>query len=182
VVGVCPRYLALLIVAMGGCATASTPRESGTGGSPSQAGSRESEGARAPSISATPRVVVTADPELDDSNSLLRYLLHSPDFRTEGLIYASSGFHWKGDGTGKTWSVPNREYFGFGLSLCPCTSWRWTPNERFIDDAVETYAKVYPNLRVHDPRYPTPAELESKIRWGNVEFDGDISKTVPAPT
>src|SRR5437667_2433336 len=43
-----------------------------------------------------PRVVVTTDPELDDANSLIRYLLYSTDFRTEGLIYASSGFHWKG--------------------------------------------------------------------------------------
>ena len=126
-----------------------------------------------------PRVVVTADPELDDSNSLLRYLLYSTDFRTEGLIYASSGFHWKGDGTGKKWSVPGREYFRFGLNLCPCESWRWAPNERFIADAVETYAQVYPNLRVHNASYPTPAELESKIRWGNVEFDGDISKDTP---
>jgi cellulose-binding protein len=155
--------VALLMLAMTSCATTS-PRP--TGGV---------ERASDPK----PRVVVTADPELDDSNSLLRYLLHSTDFRTEGLIYASSGFHWKGDGTGKKWSVPNREYFRFGLNLCPCTSWRWAPNERFIDDAVETYAQVYPNLRVHDPSYPTPAEVKSKIRWGNVEFDGDISKDTP---
>ena len=40
-----------------------------------------------------PRIVLTADPELDDSNSLLRYLLYSTDFRTEGLVYASSQFH-----------------------------------------------------------------------------------------
>jgi hypothetical protein len=126
-----------------------------------------------------PRVVVTTDPELDDSNSLVRYLLYSTDFQTEGIIYASSGFHWKGDGTGKKWSVPNREYFRFGLKLCPCESWRWAPSERFIDDAVETYEKVYRNLRVHDPNYPMPAELKSKIRWGNVEFDGDISKDTP---
>ncbi len=126
-----------------------------------------------------PRVVVTTDPELDDSNSLIRYLLFSTDVRTEGLIYASSGFHWKGDGTGKTWAVPNREYFRFGLDLCPCESWRWAPDERFIDDAVEAYARVYPNLRLHHPRYPTPEELRSKIRWGNVEFDGDISKDTP---
>ena len=71
-----------------------------------------------------PRVVVTTDPELDDSNSLIRYLLYSTDFRTEGLIYASSQFHWKGDRTGKTWAVPNREYFRFGLNLCPCESWQ----------------------------------------------------------
>jgi Protein of unknown function (DUF1593) len=38
---------------------------------------------------------------------------------------------------------------------------------------------VYPNLRVHDRDYPTPAELKSKIRWGNVAFDGDISQDTP---
>lgn len=126
-----------------------------------------------------PRVVVTADPELDDSNSLVRYLLYSTDFQTEGIIYASSQFHWKGDGTGKKLSVPNREYTRFGLKLCPCESWRWAPKERFIDEAVEIYEKVYRNLRVHDKNYPTPAELKAKIRWGNVEFDGDISKETP---
>jgi hypothetical protein len=126
-----------------------------------------------------PRVVVTADPELDDSNSLLRYLLYSTDFRTEGLVYASSQFHWKGDGTGKKFSVPNREYFRFGQKLCPCESWRWAPDERFIDEAVDIYERVYPNLRVHHPGYPAPAALRSKIRWGNVEFDGDFSKDTP---
>ena len=126
-----------------------------------------------------PRVVVTTDPELDDSNSLLRYLLYSSDFRTEGLIYASSQFHWKGDGTGRKFAVPDREYFKFGLNLCPCESWRWAPNERFIDDAVDIYEQVYPNLRVHRADYPAPAELRSKVRWGNVEFDGDISKDTP---
>ena len=126
-----------------------------------------------------PRVIVTTDPELDDANSLIRYLLYSTDFRTEGLIYASSGFHWKGDGTGKKMSFANREYSRWGLDMCPCESWRWAPGERFIDRAVETYEQVYPNLRVHDPGYPKPAELREKIRWGNVEFDGDISKDTP---
>ena len=133
----------------------------------------------APQRSAKPRVVVTTDPELDDSNSLLRYLLYSTDFRTEGLIYASSQFHWKGDGTGKTLLVPNREYTRFGLKICPCTSWRWSPAERFIDDAVDIYEQVYPNLRVHSAEYPTPTDLRSKVRWGNVEFDGDISTDTP---
>jgi hypothetical protein len=126
-----------------------------------------------------PRVVVTTDPELDDANSLIRYLLYSTDFRTAGLIYASSQFHWKGDGTGRKLSVPNREYSRWGLNLCPCASWRWAPDEHYIDIAVATYAQVYPNLRVHDANYPTPAELQSKITWGNVEFDGDISKDTP---
>ncbi len=126
-----------------------------------------------------PRVVITTDPELDDSNSLVRYLLFSPDFKTEGLIYASSQFHWKGDGQGTKRSVPGREYTRFGLKLCPCTSWRWDPAERFIDGAVEAYAQAYPNLRVHNAGYPTPESLQAKIRWGNVEFDGDMSKDTP---
>ena len=37
-----------------------------------------------------PRVIVTCDPELDDNNSMIRYILHSTDFQTEGLIYTSA--------------------------------------------------------------------------------------------
>lgn len=128
---------------------------------------------------ARPRIVVTADPELDDNNSLIRFLLYSSDLDIEGLIYASSQFHWTGDGKGKKWFVPGREYTRFGLNLCPCESWRWAKGERFIHDAVEAYAKVYPNLKVHNPQYPAPGELQSKIRYGNIEFDGDISKNSP---
>ena len=92
---------ALLVAVLAGCATtASGPR----GDVPRIA---ESDVRK-------PRVLVTTDPELDDSNSLLRYLLYSTDFRTEGLVYASSQFHWKGDGTGKKRAVPNREYSRFG--------------------------------------------------------------------
>jgi hypothetical protein len=131
---------------------------------------------------ARPRVVVTTDPELDDSNSLVRYLLYSAELQTEGLIYASSQFHWRGDGKGTLFSVPNREYSRGGINLCPCTSWRWKPGERYIHDAVEIYAQVYPNLRVHDPNYPAPADLLSTIREGNVEFDGDMSKDTPGST
>jgi hypothetical protein len=151
----------LLVVTLCGC-TAGLPQARGAGAALQK-----------------PRVIVTADPELDDSNSLVRYLLYSTDFRTEGIVYASSGYHWKGDGSGKKWSVANREYNRLGLNLCPCESWRWARDERFIDDALDTYERVYPNLRVHDANYPTPAELKSKVRWGNVEFDGDISKDSP---
>src|SRR5687767_10062649 len=126
-----------------------------------------------------PRIIITADPELDDNNSLIRFLLYASDVEVEGLIYASSQFHWKGDGKGTKWFVPGREYARFGLDTCPCTSWRWAKDERFIHDDVEAYAKVYPNLKVHNPNYPAPDELKSKIRYGNIEFDGDISKDSP---
>lgn len=129
--------------------------------------------------SSKPRVIITCDPELDDLNSLIRFLLFSTDFRVEGLIYASSQFHWKGDGHGTKWYVPGREYSRNGIDYGPMESWRWDPDERFIDDAVEAYEKVYPNLKVHDSSYPTPEYLKSKVRIGNIEFDGDISKDTP---
>lgn len=125
------------------------------------------------------RIIVTCDPELDDSNSLIRYLLFSTDFDTEGLIYASSQFHWKGDGKGTTQYLPNREYSREGRDLGPQTSWRWAEGERFIDDIVEAYESVYQNLKVHNSDFPSPEELKSKIYIGNVEFEGDISYDTP---
>lgn len=121
-----------------------------------------------------PRVVITDDPELDDNNTIIRAILYSSDMRIEGLVYASSQFHWRGDGKGTTQYIAGREYTRMGL--CPCTSWRFSPDEHFIDTIVDAYAKVYPNLKVQDPDYPSPAELKSKIKWGNVDFDGDFSK------
>ncbi len=126
-----------------------------------------------------PRVIVTCDPELDDHNSLIRYLLFSTDFDTEGLIYASSQFHWKGDGKGGTQYIPGREYARAGRDLGPQTSWRWAEGERFIHEDVEAYEKVYPNLKVHNPDYPTPEYLKSIIREGNVAFEGDMSADTP---
>jgi hypothetical protein len=110
---------------------------------------------------------------------MVRFLLYTTDYQVEGLIYASSQFHWAGDGKGTRFSVPGREYERYGLTLCPCTSWRWSPDEHFIDDAVDNYAKAYPNLRVHDRNYPAPELLRSKIRWGNVQFDGEMAHDTP---
>lgn len=124
--------------------------------------------------SAKPRVVITADPELDDNNTIIRAILYSSDVKIEGLVYAGSQFHWRGDGKGTTQYIPGREYTRIGL--CPCTSWRFSPDEHFIDNIVDAYAKVYGNLKVHDSGYPSPAELKSKIKWGNVDFDGDFSR------
>lgn len=105
-----------------------------------------------------PRVVITADPELDDNNTLIRAILYSSDFQIEGLVYASSTFHWKGDGKGTTQYLPGREYTRIGL--CPCTSWRWAPDEHFIDNIVDAYARVYADLKIHNPNYPAPVPIQ----------------------
>src|SRR3954463_7719966 len=75
-----------------------------------------------------PRVVLTADPEKDDNNSLIRYLAFSDWFDTEAIVLTSSQFHWSGDGKGTKWYVPGREYTRAAFpnpNLCPCTSYRW---------------------------------------------------------
>jgi hypothetical protein len=120
-----------------------------------------------------PRTIVTADPELDDLNSLIRLLLYSNEIEIEGLIYASSRFHWRGDDEGTEFFLPDREYDA------PQSSWRWAPGERFIHDAVDAYADCHANLVVHDPRYPAPGVLRSVIREGNVTFEGDTSHETP---
>jgi hypothetical protein len=122
------------------------------------------------------RTVVMHDPELDDVNTIIRYLLYCNQFDTEGLIYSSSRFHWKGDDKGTLFSGES-EHSQYGIG--PIPSWRWDEGSEFMDDAVDIYAKVYPNLSVHAEGYPHPDELRSKICNGNVEFPGDISKDSP---
>src|SRR4051794_14810744 len=126
-----------------------------------------------------PRVIVTTDPEKDDTNSLIRYLLFSDWFDTEGLVLASSQFHWSGDGKGTTLSVPGREYTRAafpGGNPCPCTSWRWPAGPNHIEQALDAYEQVYPNLKTHSAGYPTPASLRSVYRVGNIKFDGEMSE------
>jgi len=134
------------------------------------------------SRSTKPRVIITADPELDDLNSLIRAVLYTTDFDLEGLVYVSSQVHWKGDGKGTTQYISGREYARLGMCKEGCTSWRWPQgrDELFIGEVVDAYAKAYPNLKVHDRSYPTPATLKSKILWGNVSFEATIPRTLPA--
>lgn len=121
-----------------------------------------------------PRTIVTCDPELDDNNSMIRFILHATDFQIDGLIYTSSRFHWRGDGKGTTQFIEGSEYAQLGLG--PQTSWRFSKNERFINDILDAYEKCYANLKVHDSGYPTPEYLKSVTVYGNCDFEGDYSK------
>ncbi|NET61202.1 MAG: DUF1593 domain-containing protein [Symploca sp. SIO2E6] len=88
------------------------------------------------------RVIVTTDGERDDKNSFSRFLLYVNDFDVEGLVYTNSVWHPKGNGT--TW----------------------------MRDQIDEYAKVFNNLRKHDPEYPTPASLKAVLKVGNLEEFG----------
>jgi len=107
-----------------------------------------------------PRTIVTTDMEQDDYDSLIRYLLYTNEVDTEGIIYTSSRFHHAGDGS-------------------PGSSNRWTGNTTIEDQLIPAYVASYPNLKVHDPNYPTPAYLRGIIRLGNIQFVGDMSKDTP---
>jgi Protein of unknown function (DUF1593) len=117
-----------------------------------------------------PRTVVTTDMEQDDLASLIRYLLYTNDVDTQGLVYTSGRFHWAGDGKGTPFFLPDREYD------TPQTSWRWTGTRTIQDGVLKAYAEVYPNLRRHDPDYPTPRELRAKVKVGNVEFENSMDR------
>lgn len=130
-----------------------------------------------------PRIIVTCDPELDDSNSMIRFLLHATDYDIAGLIYTSSQVHWAGDGVRQMYR-PGREYTHVnGKDLGPQKFWRWKTSEegpeRFINDIIDAYEKCYSNLIVHDRRYPSPEYLRSVTMDGNIYFDGDYSYDSP---
>ncbi|HKK81479.1 MAG TPA: nucleoside hydrolase-like domain-containing protein [Prolixibacteraceae bacterium] len=89
-----------------------------------------------------PRIIVTTDGETDDKASFVRFLLYTTDFDVEALIYTNSKWHLEGNGT------------------------QWMHN--FID----VYGKVYPNLIVHDSRYPPASVLKSKVFTGQMQKVG----------
>lgn len=112
---------------------------------------------------ATPRIIVTTDPELDDLNSMLRLLLYSNEIDIAALVCSASRFHYAGD------------------PEAGVEPYRWpAPNDPLhTDAAVDAYEKAYENLVQHDPRYPHPAELRRILKVGNVKNVGDTSEPTP---
>jgi hypothetical protein len=105
-----------------------------------------------------PRVVVTTDGEIDDRCSMVRFLLYTNEWETCGLIFSSSMFHWKG-----TARVQGHDWQG----------------EEWLERQLDAYAGVYPNLREHDPRYPSPDSLRAQVFEGNVGAAGDMEQPTP---
>jgi hypothetical protein len=101
---------------------------------------------------ARPRVIVTTDGEIDDRDSMIRFLLYANEFEVEGLIHSSSRFHWLGhDWSGVEW----------------------------INSEIGLYERVYPNLRRHAGGYPTPQELRKKVYVGNINNVGEMDRATP---
>jgi hypothetical protein len=89
-----------------------------------------------------PRVLVLTDIEADpdDTQSLIRLLLYADSIDIEGLV------------------------------ACTSTWMRTSVHPQSIHAIIDAYAKVYPNLLKHDPRYPNPKTLAPLVKQGGPEY------------
>ena len=119
-----------------------------------------------------PRTIVTTDGEIDDVDSFIRMLLYSNEFQIEGLVYSSSMWHYKGDGKGTGFTSEmemTQKMYGEKTDL------RW-PGVTWMQDLINAYEKVYPNLIRHANGYPTATHLRSLVKVGNIDFEGEMDK------
>ncbi|PIF02182.1 MAG: hypothetical protein CR996_00975 [Draconibacterium sp.] len=85
-----------------------------------------------------PRVIVMTDGEVDDRCSMVRFLLSTNEVELVAIIQTNSFFQQNG------WS-----------------SVKW------LDEQIDAYEMVYPNLVVHDSCFPTADIIRSKVYVGD---------------
>ncbi|WP_432994129.1 nucleoside hydrolase-like domain-containing protein [Dactylosporangium sp. CA-233914] len=105
------------------------------------------------------RWVITTDGEGDDQASMHRALLYANDVDIAAIVSTASKYHWAGDPTANP-PIATRSWSGT----------TWVP--KLIG---EGYRAVYPNLVVHDSRYPTPEQLLSVYKNGNITNVGEMA-------
>jgi hypothetical protein len=55
------------------------------------------------------------------------------------------------------------------------TELRW-PGTQWMQELIDKYALVYPNLMKHAPGYPEPEKLKQMIKVGNIVFEGEMEQ------
>jgi len=105
------------------------------------------------------RTIITTDMEIDDWNSLIRVFYYLNEFDVAALVQTASTHHWEGvpDAASSNHQVP----------------FRW-PGKEQLWELIDEYEKIYPNLRVHDPNYPTPNYVRSITKIGNIGYVGEM--------
>ena len=112
--------------------------------------------AAAHAASSKPRVILTQDGEVDDMDSFIRYLYYANEFDTAGIIYTSSTYHYAGNGT----------------TVQP---FRWT-GTAWLNQYLDLYAQIRPNLVKHADGYPTVEHLRSLYKIGNISNVGEMDQ------
>lgn len=113
-----------------------------------------------------PRVCITNDGEIDDKNSYVHLLYYANEMNLVGLVQTSSFAHWAGSPNGA-------DKVSMGASGDKEYAW---PGTKWQSEFINDYAKIYPNLRIHDKNYPTPNYLQSIVKIGNIGYMGDMDK------
>lgn len=133
--------------------------------------------------------ILSTDGEHDDMASMIRYLTMANEFNTKAIVLTASA---AGHHTGGNITYPNQAAVekltdaqkGFikeqkrnddGSVTVTYNQNRWT-GFRWIHYFIEKYGDVYQNLKVHDSSYPTPAYLDSIVKYGNVKLVGDMQE------
>ena len=140
--------------------------------------------------STQPRVLITTDLECDDMNGIILSLLFATDYDLAGIVWTAGKFHFSGDGKGTTFAQFCEEMKNFDgepyVWTCEATNCGGTvenvgevTEHRPVDPGFLTriidvsYRMDYEYLSKNNPNYPTPDELLSIAKVGNVEFEGD---------
>jgi hypothetical protein len=85
-----------------------------------------------------PRIIATTDGEVDDRSSMIRFLMYSSDYDVAGIVQVNSKFQQTGHS-----------------------------KEKWLEAQLNLYEQVRPNLLVHNPDFPTAAQLRNVVRVGN---------------
>ena len=96
-----------------------------------------------------PRVIATTDGEIDDMSTMVRFLLYSCDYDIAAIVQNNSRFQRNGHSKDKA------------SDLIPGKKGPWFPV------MMEAYKTLVPQLRKHNPDYPTAEYLTSVMRVGN---------------
>ena len=89
-----------------------------------------------------PRVIIMTDGEIDDHSSMIRFLMYSCDVEVCAIIETNSIFQRVGHS-----------------------------NEDWYEKQLEAYSKIYPNLKKHNPDYPSPKRLKEISFIGDEDHD-----------
>ncbi|WP_019910291.1 DUF1593 domain-containing protein [Paenibacillus sp. HW567] len=103
------------------------------------------------------RTVITTDGEVDDMNSVIRFLLYSNEMDLAGIVLTSSVYHYAGD------------------KAAGVAPFRWTGTQ-WIYNMIDAYGESYPNLSKHAEGYPKPETLKSITKIGNITNKGEMDK------
>lgn len=120
------------------------------------------------------RTIITQDAEVDDQNSLRHFLFYANEVELQGIVQTSSKFHWIGvPGAVKPEKSKTVDFDFEEVSGPYDQPYRW-PGTDWMFRVIDDYEKDYPNLSRHAEGYPTPDELRSITKVGNIGYEGEM--------